>query len=233
MRRVALVTGANRGIGLEICRQLAAQGLTVLLTARDLTKGKAAAAELHRAGLEDVRVYQLEVTDGASVSRLRETVARDFGRCDVLVNNAGIYPDRIHRLLDADVELLAHAMDVNAYGPLRLIKAAVPLMKEHRWGRIVNVSSGIGELDDLGSSYPAYRFSKINLNLFTRVLAAELEGHGIKVNAVCPGWVRTDMGGPGAPLSVTEGADTAVWLATLPDDGPTGGFFRDRQQIPW
>ena len=233
MTKIALVTGANRGIGFEICRQLAGLGITVLLTGRDEDKGETAAQQLHNQGLKDVYFYQLEVTDSGSINRLRTDVEQEFGRLDILVNNAGIYSDTTHRLLEVDIGLMRRTMDINAYGPLELTQAFVPLMKKHNWGRVVNVSSGIGELGDLGSSYPAYRFSKITLNLFTRILAKELRGTGIKINAMCPGWVRTDMGGSAAPRSVEEGADTAVWLATLPDDGPHGGYFRDRQPIEW
>jgi NAD(P)-dependent dehydrogenase (short-subunit alcohol dehydrogenase family) len=230
--KIAVVTGANRGIGLEICRQLARQGSHVILTSRDEAKGRAAQQTLAAAGL-DVAFHQLDVTDAESVGRLAAFVEKEYGRLHILINNAGIYIDDRHSLLTVDMDVMRRTMEVNAFGPLLLVQALVPLLKKGGNGRIVNVSSGIGELGDLGPSYPAYRFSKIALNLHTRVLADELKRTGILVNAMCPGWVRTDMGGPGASRSVEVGADTAVWLATLPDDGPTGKFYRDRREIPW
>lgn len=160
-------------------------------------------------------------------------MTRTFGRLDILVNNAALYIDRRHRLLELEEEVLRRTMESNAYGPLILTQAFVPLMKKKGYGRIVNVYSGIGELSDLGSSWPAYRLSKILLNIQTRIIAGELLGTNVLINAMCPGWVRTDMGGLGVPRSVEEGADTAVWLALLPDVGSQGGFFRDRQPIDW
>ena len=231
-KRIALVTGANRGIGYEVCRQLAGQGIHVILSSRDQASGQAAAHQLQAEG-PDVSAHQLDVTDRESIQRLLEFIERTYGRLDILVNNAGIYIDQRHRLLEVDGEVLRHTMDTNAYGPLWLTQACVPLMKRGGYGRIVNISSGIGELSGLGSSWPAYRLSKILLNLQTRIIAGELRGSNILINAMCPGWVRTDMGGPGAPRSVEEGADTAVWLATLPDGGPQGGYFRDRKPIEW
>lgn len=231
--KIALVTGGNRGIGLEICRQLAEQGLTVLLGSRDLEKGKAAVARLQQQGLTQIHPYQLAVDEEESIQQLYQAIERDFGRLDILVNNAGIYPDKTHSLLNTDLDVMRHAMDVNAYAPLRLIQVLLPLMQKHHWGRIVNVSSSMGELDNLSHSYPTYRFSKMMLNMLMRVLAQELTGTGIKLNVMRPGWVRTDMGGSNAPRSVEEGADTAVWLATLPDDGPHGGYFYERRPINW
>lgn len=231
--KIALVTGGNRGIGLEICRQLAEQGITVLMGSRELAKGETAVYHLHRQGVTNVHPYQLTVNDEDSIQRLYRKIEQDFDRLDILVNNAGIYPDTVNSLLAVDLDLMRQAMDVNAYAPLRLIQVLLPLMKKHRWGRIVNVSSSMGDLDSLSNGYPAYRFSKMTLNLFTRVLAQELNSTGITINAMSPGWVRTDMGGSSAPRSVEEGADTAVWLATLPDDGPHGGYFYNRQPIDW
>jgi len=231
--KIALVTGGNRGIGLEICRQLAEQGITVLMGSRELAKGETAVSHLHRQGVTNIHPYQLTVNDEDSIQRLYRKIEQDFDRLDILVNNAGIYPDTVNSLLAVDLDLMRQAMDVNAYGPLRLIQVLLPLMKKHRWGRIVNVSSSMGDLDRLSNGYPAYRFSKMMLNLFTRVLAQELNGTGITINAMSPGWVRTDMGGSGAPRSAKEGADTAVWLVTLPDGGPHGGYFYNRQPIDW
>lgn len=231
--KIALVTGGNRGIGLEICRQLSAHGITVLMGSREFAKGEKAVSNFRRQGVTNIHPYQLTVNDEDSIQGLYRKIEQDFDRLDILVNNAGIYPDTAHSLLTVDIDLMRRAMDVNAYAPLRLIQVLLPLMKKNRWGRIVNVSSSMGDPDSLSNGYPAYRFSKMTLNLFTRVLAQELNGTGIKINVMRPGWVRTDMGGSGAPRSVEEGADTAVWLATLPDDGPNGGYFYDRQPLDW
>jgi len=233
-KRVAVVTGANRGIGLEICRQLARRGgVRVVLTARDQTKGKAAAGQLRDEGLE-VDFHELDVTSEKSVETLAGWLEGTCKRCDILVNNAGILADpRGSRFLDSRPETYRQTLDTNVFGPLLLSQALVPIMKRSRYGRIVNISSGQGQLLEMGAGTPAYRISKTALNALTRVLAAELKGSGILVNSMCPGWVKTDMGGPGAPRTVQQGADTAVWVATLPDDGPTGGFFRDRKTIAW
>ena len=231
--RVAVVTGGNRGIGLETCRGLARAGLDVWLTARDAAKGEAARARLAGEGLA-VRFHPLDVTDAVTVARLAAFLGRECGRLDVLVNNAGILPDpRGSRFPDSRPADYRAALETNVLGPLALIQALLPLMQRHGYGRIVNVSSGMGQLSDMGTGSPAYRVSKTALNAVTRIVAAETKGTGILVNSMCPGWVRTDMGGPGAPRSVEQGADTAVWLAMLPDDGPTGGFFRDRKAIAW
>jgi NAD(P)-dependent dehydrogenase (short-subunit alcohol dehydrogenase family) len=228
-QRIAVVTGANRGIGKAIARQLAAKGLTVALTGRDLGRAQAAAAEMTGA----VRPYQLDITDQGSVDRLIAAIERDFGRLDVLVNNAGGYWDEGERPSTADLALVEAALQTNLLGAWRMCEAAVPLMLRRGYGRIVNVSSRSGSFARPSASVPAYRVSKAALNMFTQSLAAELAGRGVLVNAACPGWVRTEMGGQNAPRSVDEGADTPVWLATLPDDGPTGGYFADRQPIPW
>ena len=232
--RVAVVTGANRGIGLEICRQLGRrQDVRVVLTARDETKGRAAAMQLRGDGV-DVDFREPDVTSEKGIRALADWLAATYARCDILVNNAGIVADpRGSRFLDSKPETYRQALDTNVFGPLLLSQAIVPIMKRNRYGRIVNVSSGQGQLSDMGAGTPAYRISKTALNALTCVLAAELQGSGILVNSMCPGWVRTDMGGPGAPRTVQQGADTAVWLATLPDDGPNSGFFRDREPIAW
>ncbi len=231
-QRLGLVTGANRGIGFEICRQLAGRGIRVLLTARDERRGRQAATRLTRDGL-DVQFRQLDVTDEDSVRRLVGVVEAEFGGIDILVNNAGVYPDEGVPGLTIDLDTVRRTLEVNAYGPLRLCQALVPLMRRRRYGRIVNVSSGAGSLTEMGGGTLAYRVSKVSLNAITRILADEVRGSGILINAMCPGWVRTEMGGLHAPRSVEDGADTAIFLATLPDTGPTGGFFRDRKPIPW
>ncbi len=227
---VALITGGNRGLGRETARQLAAQGYYVLLGARDLAAGRAIAA-----GLEgSVEAIELDVTSEAHTERLPGVVER-LGRLDALVNNAGITGRASYgtSILELDLADLAHVMDVNVAGAVRVASAVVPLMRERGRGAIVNVSSGMGQLSDMGKGAPAYRLSKTALNAFTRVLSQELAGTQIKVNAVCPGWVRTDLGGPNASLSVEEGVRGIVWAATLPADGPTGGFFRHGKAIPW
>jgi NAD(P)-dependent dehydrogenase (short-subunit alcohol dehydrogenase family) len=236
-RNIAVVTGANRGLGLETCRQLADLGLTVILTSRDRTKGQAAVDELRARGL-DVTFHPLDVTDTESIRRLGGFIANEYGRIDVLVNNAGVFLDPIggndpsaSSALRADIDTLRTTMETNLYGPLRMCQTLIPLMQGA--GRVVNVSSGMAQLSEMNGGCPGYRFSKTALNALTRILADELQTTRIKVNSVCPGWVRTDMGGPNATRSVEEGAATIVWLATLGDDGPSGGFFRDKEPIPW
>jgi NAD(P)-dependent dehydrogenase (short-subunit alcohol dehydrogenase family) len=234
---IAVVSGAARGLGLETCRQLGRLGFRVLLTARDHARGMAAAEALRRDGL-DVVFYPLDVTDTHSVQALAGHLEREYNRLDTLVNNAGVFLDPMppedpsaSSLFRAQIATVRYSMETNAYGPMRLCQALIPLMRGH--GRVVNVSSGMGQLTEMNGCCPGYRFSKAALNVLTRILADELRDTGIKVNSVCPGWVRTAMGGPHAERTVDEGADTIVWLATLPDDGPSGGFFRDRRPIPW
>ena len=229
--RIALISGANRGIGLEVARQLARRVFTVGLGARDAGKGHAAAVGLAREGLA-ARAVRLDVADGESVERAVQVVAEEHGRLDVLVNNAAILYDTWQRAADADLDAVHEALETNLFGAWRLAQASIPLLRRHGGGRIVNVSSEAGSLAGMGGGTPAYSVSKVALNALTRMLAAELRGAGILVNSVCPGWVATDMGGPGG-RPVEEGAASVVWAATLPDDGPTGGFFRDGRPLPW
>jgi NAD(P)-dependent dehydrogenase (short-subunit alcohol dehydrogenase family) len=224
----ALVSGGNRGIGLEVCRQLGALGHRVLLGAREPAKGEAAAASLRAQGL-DVTPVALDVAEPDSVTRL--AAARP--EVDILVNNAGVYLDEGRRPLELDEAVLRDTLEVNLLGALRLCRAFVPGMAARGWGRVASVSSGMGQLADMGGGSLAYRLSKTALNALTRVLAQEVDGRHVKVNAACPGWVRTDMGGAHATRPVEQGAETVVWLATLPEDGPTGGLFRDKRPIPW
>jgi NAD(P)-dependent dehydrogenase (short-subunit alcohol dehydrogenase family) len=230
--KVAVVSGANRGIGLEVVRRLAEEGHTVVLGARAVAAGEEARAGLG-ALAERVRVMALDVADAASVAELARRVESELGGAHVLVNNAGVALDEHVPAAAADLDLVRRTLDVNLLGAYALTLALLPHMRRARWGRIVNVSSGMGQLADMGTGSPGYRLSKTGLSALTRMLASELRRDGILVNVACPGWVRTDLGGPGAPRTVEQGADTPVWLATLPDDGPTGGFFRDRKPIPW
>ena len=222
MTPVALVSGATRGIGAEIARQLAADHeFIVYAGARDPDD----IAE--RDGVVPIR---LDVTDQGGVDAARQRIESEAGRLDALVNNAGVYGGPAG-VADHDLEEAHHVLEVNTFGPWRLIEAFLPLLRRSEHPRIVNISSGAGQLSDMNGGRAAYRVSKAGLNALTRALA--WDESGVKVNTMCPGWVQTDMGGSAAPRSVEDGADTAVWLATLPDDGPTGGFFRDRKPIPW
>lgn len=238
-KRIAVVTGGNRGIGLEACRQLARAGLKVILTARDKAKGEEAADGLKKEGL-DVSAAALDVSSPESIRAFADQMNREYGRVDVLVNNAGVLIDQGWQgtkgspsIFAARLEDIRATMDTNVYGVLLLIQAFAPGMRERQYGRIVNLSSGMGQLSDMGGGYPAYRLSKVALNGLTRIAAAELAGSNVLVNTMCPGWVRTEMGGPNATRTVEEGADTITWLAMLPDGGPSGKFFRDRKEIPW
>ncbi|MBL8566328.1 MAG: SDR family oxidoreductase [Hyphomicrobiaceae bacterium] len=233
--KIALVSGGNRGIGLEIVKQLARLGIVAAIGARDPEKGQAAAGSLASEGL-DAPVVRLDVANPASCRAAVEEVAGMFGRLDILVNNAGVLisrdgPDASVFTVSPDAMLMSYL--TNTLGPLFLIQAAAPIMRKQDYGRIVNLSSGLGQLSEMEGGLPAYRFSKAALNALTRTTAAELQGTNVKVNSMCPGWVKTEMGGGGATREVEEGAATAVWLATLDNDGPTGGFFRDKKPIPW
>lgn len=232
MKKIALVTGGNRGIGLEVCRQLGRRGLRVILASRNRAEGEKAAETLRAKGGE-ITLHPLDVTDLKQVDAIRAFVEEEFGRLDVLVNNAAVYLDEGVSVFELPVETIQQTMEVNFYGALSLCRAFIPLMQRNNYGRVVNVSSGAGQLEDMEGGTAAYKISKVALNALTRIVASEVSGYNIKVNSICPGWVRTRMGGPAAPRSIEEGADGIVWAATLPDEGPTGGFFRDRESIPW
>ncbi|WP_341524526.1 SDR family oxidoreductase [Nostoc sp. UHCC 0302] len=227
---VALVTGANRGIGLEVVRQLANKGITVILGARDISKGEAAAEILKEEGLE-VLARQLDVTEQDSIDRLVVEIEQ-FKQLNILVNNAGILYDTWQQAIAPDFDIVYEALETNTFGAWRMCKAFIPLMQRSKHGRIVNVSSGAGSLTNMSGGTPAYSVSKVALNALTRMLADELRGTGILVNSVCPGWVATEMGGSGG-RPVEDGAAGIVWAATLLADGPTGGFFRDGKPLPW
>jgi NAD(P)-dependent dehydrogenase (short-subunit alcohol dehydrogenase family) len=229
---VALVTGSNRGIGFEVCRQLAGRGFAVLVTARDATKAKTAAMKLAKGG--NVEPLVLDVSDADSIMKAADDVGSRYGRLDVLINNAAINYDTWETVENADINgTVMQAITTNLVGPWRMCQAFLPLLRKSRAARIVNVSSESGSLAEMGAGPPAYQVTKAALNALTRTLAGELRRSHILVNAVCPGWVATDMGGPGAPRSVEEGAAGIVWAATLPQNGPTGGFFRDGKPLPW
>lgn len=228
---IALVTGANRGLGRETARQLAQRGMHVILTSRS-EAGREAAAALKGEGL-DVIFHQLDVSDGQSIAEAVEFVAETYGRLDVLINNAGIHYDTFQNTMTADFSIVEEAIRVNTLGPWRLSKAFYPLLRQSAAGRIVNVSSSSGSFADSWPGTPAYSLSKAALNMLTLKMGADLKDDGILVNAVCPGWVRTDMGGPEAPRNVTQGAASIIWPAFLPDNGPTGGFFRDGEPVSW
>ena len=208
--RLALVSGGNRGIGLEVCRQLAEKGYAVVMGSRDGEKGRVAAEELEW----NVIPQQLDVADAGSVDRMPAFLEDEFGRLDILVNNAGISNDEGQRGVDADLDRVKESLEANLFGAWRLCEMAIPLMRHNGYGRIVNVSTGLAALEDMGGGSPGYRVSKTALNALTRILASELRGSGILVNAVNPGWVQTEMGGSGATRSVEEGAEALVWAAT-------------------
>jgi NAD(P)-dependent dehydrogenase (short-subunit alcohol dehydrogenase family) len=229
--KIALVTGANRGIGFETCRQLSQLGLTVVLTSRDTVKGEIATKQLKDKGL-DVVFHRLDVSAKNDIEYAFDRINQQYGQLDVLVNNAAILYDTFQSAVNADLEVVSKALITNLYGPWLLCQAFLPLMKGNGYGRIVNVSSGAGSLHYMGGGTPAYGISKVALNALTIKLASELSGTGILVNSVDPGWVATDMGGRGG-RPVEEGAKGIVWAATLPDNGPSGGFFYDGKPEPW
>lgn len=230
--QVALVTGANRGIGLGVTLKLARLGFTVILGSRDSAKGEEAARRVAEAGL---RIFpkRLDVTEQRSIDELKSWVGERFGRLDALVNNAAILYDDWQRPTNADLNTVREAFETNTLGAWRMCQSFIPLLRKSRHGRIVNVSSESGSLAVMGAETPAYSVSKAALNALTRMLADELRPSGILVNSVCPGWVATEMGGPQAPRSIEEGAESVVWAVTLPDTGPTGGFFRDGYPLAW
>lgn len=236
MNKNALVTGANKGLGLETCRQLAAKGFKVFLTARNQKQGKEAAEALKKQGLE-VQFLELDIASDESIEQAVDYLRSHGQRIDLLVNNAGVLLDAPINsggdnasILQTDRQRLREAMEINVFGPIMLIKALLPLFNDA--ARIINISSGMGQLSEMGGYFPSYRISKTALNAVTRIYAEELKSRNISINSVCPGWVRTDMGGADANCSVSQGVETTLWLATT-EQVPNGGFFRDMEPIQW
>lgn len=232
-KKVAVVTGGNKGIGFAVCRALAEKDFHVILTSRHVSSGQEAARKLERDGL-DVSYFQLDVTLEDHIAHLKNHIEHGYGRLDVLVNNAGIFLDpKDEGWHKTKLDTLEKTLHTNTFGPFLLCEALLPLMKKNHHGRIINISSGLGQLSDMQGHYSAYRISKAGLNAVTRIIAAEARDTDILVNSMCPGWVKTDMGGADAERTPAQGAETAVWLAMLPKGGPTGGFFRDCKPIEW
>ena len=230
-KKIALVTGANRGLGFETCKQLSQLGVTVLLTSRNPIKGEVAAKQLIDKGL-DVIFYQLDVSDRSNIKDIFTKIENQFGRLDILINNAAILYDKDQSTMNADLELVTKALTTNLFGPWLLCQAFVPLMEKNGYGRIVNVSSGAASMHYMEGGTPAYGISKVALNALTRKLASELGRKNVLVNSVDPGWVATDMGGHGG-RPIEDGCRGIVWAATLPNNGPSGGFFYDGEPVLW
>lgn len=238
MKYIALVTGANRGIGLETVRQLAEAGHIVLLGSRSKESGETALENLGNP--ENVELVQLDITRPEDIAAVKAHIQEKYGRIDILVNNAGIFVEsadptdmQAASALTVNVETIEQTLNTNTFGPYRMFQAFLPMMIEQNYGRVVNISSGMGTLHDMGGGWPGYRMSKTAINVLTRVFAYEVNNYNIKINSVCPGWVRTDMGSPDAPKSPEDAAKGIVWAATLPDDGPSAAFFRDSKEIGW
>jgi NAD(P)-dependent dehydrogenase (short-subunit alcohol dehydrogenase family) len=230
--KIVLITGANRGIGLEAARQLARRGCHVVVGARDQTSGRQAAEAV---GAEGGRAtfLPLDVSRSDSIRAAAAAFPGLAGHLDVLINNAGIYPDQGLTILTLPRDRLDQTFQTNTFGPLEVTQAFLPLLRRSAAARVINVSSGYGQLSGLAPDVPSYCLSKLALNGLTLLLARALQAESIAVNSMCPGWVRTAMGGPNAARSVEEGADTAVWLALDAPQELTGKFFRDREEIPW
>jgi len=230
----ALITGSNKGLGFQICRQLAQKDVTAILTARDANKGQQALDKLNKENIQ-AEFHQLDITDDKSIENIYDFILNKFGRLDILVNNAGIFldEDKQGNVLELDMDCIRKTMETNLYGAIKVSRKFVPLMKKYNFGRIINMSSQLGQLLNMNKMYTAYKISKTALNAFTKILADELKDYNIQVNCMCPGWCRTDMGGWDADKSSEEGADTAVWLATRPDGFESGCFFQERKKIDW
>ena len=228
----ALVTGGNKGIGFAICQGLFAAGFEVIIAARSLDKAKEAAKQLQSTDSQ-VRVVELDISDDKSIHQAVEYLSQEITHLDVLVNNAGIYPDQGVNILTISRELLMQTMNTNAFGPIRVTQAFLPLLEKASAARVINVSSGYGELDGLSADVASYCLSKLTLNGATIMLAEALRQKGITVNALDPGWVQTDMGGTTAPRTPEQGADTAIWLATEASPSESGKLFHDRREVSY
>lgn len=231
-QKIALVTGGNRGIGLACVRQLAQRGYQTIMGSRDLELGRAARISLGPLG-DNIDVIPLDIANRKTIEDARLFVMEQYGRLDILINNAAIHYDSWHNVVQADLEEVALTLDVNLLGPWRIAQAMMPFMLKARSGRVVNVSSEAGSMATMDAAAPGYGVSKAALNALTIKLAAFSREKGVLVNAVCPGWVQTQMGGESAPRSVEEGAASILWAVDLPDDGPSGGFFCDGKPLPW
>jgi NAD(P)-dependent dehydrogenase (short-subunit alcohol dehydrogenase family) len=231
-QKIVLITGANRGIGQEAASQLAQRQFHVIIGARDAASGKQTAEAIGTAGGK-ATFLPLDVSSSASIHAAAREFATIADHLDVLVNNAGIYPDKGLTILTLPRDRLDQTLQTNTYGPLEVTQAFLPYLRKAARARVINVSSGYGQLEGLSGNVPSYCLSKLALNGLTIMLAQALQRDRIAVNSMCPGWVRTEMGGPNATRSVEEGADTMVWLAADAPQELTGRFFRDRQEIPW
>ena len=229
--RIALVTGSNRGIGYATVQELLKKGYRVIMTARKEADGAKSLSELEKYG--DVKFHPLDVSDPESIHRIARYIESTIGQLDILINNAGIHYDTWQSATSADLDQVQETLNVNLFGAWRMALAVVPFMQKQKHGRIVNVSSGSGAFAEMGSGTPGYSISKAAMNVLTIKLASDLRKYNILVNSVCPGWVRTEMGGMAAPRSPQKGAETIIWAAELPDHGPTGKFFRDKREIAW
>jgi len=230
--RTVLITGANKGIGFETARQLGAAGWVVIIGARRAKAGREAATALSEAGAA-ASFIELDVASTPSITRAATEFGKSFRKLDVLINNAGIYPDEGRNILSIPREEIAETFQTNTFGALATTQAFLPYLRKAAKPRVINLSSGYGQLDGLSPGVPSYCLSKLTLNGVTLMLSRALQDQGVAVNSMSPGWVRTDMGGPSAPRSVEQGADTAVWLASEAPQELTGKFFEDRREIPW
>jgi NAD(P)-dependent dehydrogenase (short-subunit alcohol dehydrogenase family) len=230
-RRIALVTGGNRGIGYETCKELVHVGCHVILTSRNEEDGRRAVAKLDSG--DKIVFRKLDITATEEIEALRDWIVDTYGRLDILINNAGIYLDEGVSVFDVGEKTMRDSLEVNFYGAFHLCRAFVPLMRKNGYGRIVNVSSGYGAMSEMGGQVAAYRISKAALNALSLIIAHELRDSNIKVNAVCPSWVSTEMGGSMAPVSPETASNDIVYFAMLEEGGPSGGFFRFKKPIPW
>jgi NAD(P)-dependent dehydrogenase (short-subunit alcohol dehydrogenase family) len=237
-KKYAVVTGASRGLGVGVSEALAKNGFHVFVTGRGSLKLQETFAKLKKDNLS-VESYEMDVSSPGSINSFCDTLVKKIPHLDVLVNNAGVFLDAASNsakstaVSDVSFQTVLETFQVNSLGPYIVTQRLLPLIAKSPGGRIVNVSSGMGGLSEMGPGYPAYRMSKTALNAFTKLLSQELKNTKIKVNSVCPGWVKTDMGGANATRELGEGVQSIIWAALLPEDGPTGGYFRDGKSLAW